>query len=75
MALVCLWKEAEIEFPMEFEWSVKELNSLGFMLRAVEMYQRGFFGLMTSADIMPRFASRVHSVADRLMEKEVALSV
>jgi hypothetical protein len=49
--------------------------ALGFMLRAVEMHQRGFFGLMTSADIMPRFASRVHRVADRIMEKEVALSV
>lgn len=33
--------------------------ALGFVLRAVELRERGFAGLMTSADIMPRYARRV----------------
>lgn len=49
--------------------------ALGFMLRAVEMQQRGFHGLITSADIMPRFATRVYSAEERSAEKVAALSV
>lgn len=49
--------------------------ALGFMLRAVEMQQRGFHGLITSADIMPRFATRVYSAEERSSEKVAALSV
>ncbi len=49
--------------------------ALGFMLRAMEMHRRGFFGLITSADIMPRFATRVYEAQERSAEKEVALSV
>lgn len=32
--------------------------ALGFLLRAQELYQRGFYGMMTSADLMPRFSTR-----------------
>lgn len=49
--------------------------ALGFMLRAVEMQQRGFHGMITSADIMPRFATRVYSADERAAEKVAALSV
>jgi hypothetical protein len=27
----------------------------GFMLRGVELYQRGQYGLLTSAEVMPRY--------------------
>lgn len=49
--------------------------ALGFMLRAIEMHQRGFFGLMTSADIMPRFATRVYGDTEPVTQKEAVLSV
>jgi hypothetical protein len=49
--------------------------ALGFMLRGVELYNRGFHGLMTSADIMPRFASRVHQPGEQPVMQEVALTV
>ncbi len=49
--------------------------ALGFMLRAAEMHQRGFYGLITSADIMPRFASRVPGAQAQPLQAEMALSV
>lgn len=49
--------------------------ALGFMLRGVEMYERGFAGLMTSADLMPRFSRRVPQGQPKQLEKEAALSV
>ncbi len=49
--------------------------ALGFMLRATEMHQRGFYGLITSADIMPRFASRVPGAQSQSLQADMALSV
>lgn len=49
--------------------------ALGFMLRAAEMHQRGFYGLITSADIMPRFASRVPGAEAQPLQAEMAVSV
>jgi hypothetical protein len=49
--------------------------ALGFMLRGMELHARGFHGLITSADIMPRFASRVFPVGEQTGQQEVALSV
>lgn len=49
--------------------------ALGFLLRGVELYERGFFGLMTSADLMPRFARKVRTSGQAPVEREVALSV
>lgn len=49
--------------------------ALGFMLRGVEMYERGFFGLMTSADLMPRFSRGVPQSQAQKPEQEAALSV
>ncbi|WP_303672997.1 hypothetical protein [Vampirovibrio chlorellavorus] len=49
--------------------------ALGFMLRAIEMHQRGFYGLITSADIMPRFASRVPGEQAQPLQADMALSV
>jgi hypothetical protein len=49
--------------------------ALGFMLRGVEMHERGFFGLMTSADLMPRFSRRVPQAQAKANEREAALSV
>lgn len=49
--------------------------ALGFMLRAAEMHQRGFYGLITSADIMPRFASRVPGAQAQSLQADMALSV
>ena len=33
--------------------------ALGFLLRGVELWERGQYGIVTSADLMPRFASAV----------------
>lgn len=49
--------------------------ALGFMLRAMEMHQRGFYGLITSADIMPRFASRVGGSSLQGQAQQEVLSV
>ncbi len=49
--------------------------ALGFMLRATELYERGFYGLMTSADLMPRFARKVRPADELAATKEVALTV
>ncbi|MCE3236998.1 MAG: hypothetical protein K0Q50_3190 [Vampirovibrio sp.] len=49
--------------------------ALGFMLRGTELYERGFYGLITSADIMPRFSSRVFSGGEVSRMQEAALSV
>lgn len=49
--------------------------ALGFMLRGTELYGRGFHGLITSADIMPRFSSQVFSQAQELSAREAALTV
>ena len=49
--------------------------ALGFMLRGMELYNRGFQGLMTSADLMPRFATRVHTTGEQNLMQEMALSV
>lgn len=48
---------------------------LGFMLRGVELYERGFYGLMTSADLMPRFSRQVPVAGKPEATQEVALSV
>jgi hypothetical protein len=49
--------------------------ALGFMLRGAELYERGFYGLMTSADIMPRFARKVPLVSAAQKEEAVVASV
>jgi hypothetical protein len=49
--------------------------ALGFMLRGIELYQRDFFGLMTSADIMPRYSNRIFNVSQEPVGREVALTV
>lgn len=49
--------------------------ALGFMLRGVEMHKRGFLGIITSADIMPRFATRVTNPEAKPLLKEAALSL
>lgn len=49
--------------------------ALGFMLRGVEMHARGFHGLITSADIMPRFSTQTFSSGEQARQQEVALSV
>lgn len=49
--------------------------ALGFMLRGVELYERGFAGLMTSADLMPRFARKVYHTGEQAQAKEAALTV
>ena len=33
--------------------------ALGFLLRGIELWERGQYGIVTSADLMPRFAVRV----------------
>ena len=48
--------------------------ALGFLLRGVEMWQRGQFGIVTSADIMPRFASEVRVSESREEERELTAS-
>lgn len=49
--------------------------ALGFMLRGVDMHQRGFAGLMTSADIMPRFSRGVRQAPAEAAQQEALLSV
>lgn len=49
--------------------------ALGFMLRGMELYERGFYGLMTSADMMPRFSRGISKAKSPDAEQEVALSV
>ena len=49
--------------------------ALGFMLRGTELYGRGFYGLITSADIMPRFSSQVFAQAQEIPVREAALTV
>jgi hypothetical protein len=49
--------------------------ALGFMLRGMEMHARGFHGLITSADIMPRFSTRVSPNGEQRHQQEAALSV
>jgi hypothetical protein len=46
--------------------------ALGFLLRGMELHQRGFTGMITSADIMPRFASRVPGARKLAAQKETA---
>ena len=48
--------------------------ALGFLLRGVEMWERGQFGIVTSADIMPRFASEVRVSESREEERELTAS-
>jgi hypothetical protein len=43
--------------------------ALGFLLRGVELWEVGRYGIVTSADLMPRFASHVPALA-----KETATS-
>jgi hypothetical protein len=49
--------------------------ALGFMLRGMDLYGRGFAGLMTSADLMPRFARGVKTSGEQVQVKEAALTV
>lgn len=49
--------------------------ALGFMLRGTELHTRGFHGLITSADIMPRFASKVMAGGQSSQVQEAALTV
>jgi len=49
--------------------------ALGFMLRGVELYAKGLTGLITSADIMPRFASKVATASREDQTQEAALAV
>jgi hypothetical protein len=49
--------------------------ALGFMLRGIELHQRGFTGLITSADIMPRFSTRVFGAEQPKQQREVAALV
>jgi hypothetical protein len=49
--------------------------ALGFMLRGMDLYERGFFGLMTSADLMPRFARGVQASGEQAQMQETALTV
>lgn len=49
--------------------------ALGFMLRGTELHERGFHGLITSADIMPRFSSQVFSGGELNRMQEAALTV
>ncbi len=44
--------------------------ALGFLLRGVELYERGWAGLLTSADLMPRYSRRVYPESRRLREAE-----
>ncbi len=49
--------------------------ALGFLLRGIELSERGFSGLVTSADIMPRFARKVAAGPAVQQAQEAALSV
>jgi hypothetical protein len=49
--------------------------ALGFMLRGIELFGRGFNGLVTSADLMPRFATQVAGSLATSNPEAVAVSV
>ncbi len=49
--------------------------ALGFMLRGIELHQRGFTGLITSADIMPRFSTRVFGADESMQQREAVALV
>ncbi|MEB3286558.1 MAG: hypothetical protein VKJ04_03535 [Vampirovibrionales bacterium] len=48
--------------------------ALGFLLRGVEQWEQGHYGIVTSADLMPRFASQVQmaSKADIPAERQIS---
>jgi hypothetical protein len=45
-------------------------SALGFMLRGVELYQRSFIGLISSADLMPRFSRQNFAVSQPKLIRE-----
>ncbi len=49
--------------------------ALGFLLRGVEMHERGFYGMMTSADLMPRFSTRNYASNQLSLEMEKTLAL
>lgn len=50
--------------------------ALGFLLRGFDLHQRGFYGVITSAEIMPRFSTRVFEPAEYSdVEPAVAVGV
>jgi hypothetical protein len=49
--------------------------ALGFLLRGVDLHRQGLSGLITSADIMPRFSTQVFQAESLAPAKEVALTV
>jgi hypothetical protein len=48
--------------------------ALGFMLRGLELYRRSFLGLMTSADLMPRFSTQTFSLTQPKLTREEAIN-
>lgn len=46
--------------------------ALGFLLRGVELWGRGFYGVITSADIMPRYATQVRQSPAPDTERELS---
>lgn len=49
--------------------------ALGFLLRGVELHERGWAGLLTSADLMPRYSRRTFPGSRKLVERETAATV